>query len=178
MSRAILISIKPEWCEFIVSGCKTIEVRKTRPKLETPFKCYIYCTLPKSSGDICLIRRESPVQGNGKVIGEFICYGVIPLFNIATDDWKYLKGGIHEGHKRLVTECACMTEKELHEYANGKFRYAREIENLVIYDKPKELSEFHNCSCCEYAGVCNDECWSGIKRPPQSWCYVEELDNV
>lgn len=33
--------------ENICSGEKTIEVRKTRPKLETPFKVYIYCTLPK-----------------------------------------------------------------------------------------------------------------------------------
>ena len=45
MSKAVLISIRPQWCEKIASGEKTIEVRKTRPKLKTPFKCYIYCTL-------------------------------------------------------------------------------------------------------------------------------------
>lgn len=45
MSKAVLISIRPKWVEKIVSGEKTIEVRKTRPKLDTPFKCYIYCTL-------------------------------------------------------------------------------------------------------------------------------------
>ena len=45
--KAVLISIRPEWCAKIASGEKTIEVRKTRPKLETPFKCYIYCTLPR-----------------------------------------------------------------------------------------------------------------------------------
>ena len=43
MSKAVLISIRPKWCEKIASGEKTIEVRKTRPKLQTPFKCYIYC---------------------------------------------------------------------------------------------------------------------------------------
>lgn len=42
--KSILISINPKWCEKIASGEKTIEVRKTRPKLETPFKVYIYCT--------------------------------------------------------------------------------------------------------------------------------------
>jgi hypothetical protein len=47
MSKAVMLSIRPKWCEKIVSGEKTIEVRKTRPKLNTPFKCYIYCTLPK-----------------------------------------------------------------------------------------------------------------------------------
>ena len=40
---AVLISIRPKWCEKIISGEKTIEVRKTRPKMDTPFKCYIYC---------------------------------------------------------------------------------------------------------------------------------------
>lgn len=44
MDKSVLISIRPEWCELIVSGEKTIEVRKTRPKLDMPFKCYIYCT--------------------------------------------------------------------------------------------------------------------------------------
>ena len=39
-----LIIVGPKWCGKIVSGEKTIEVRKTRPKMETPFKCYIYCT--------------------------------------------------------------------------------------------------------------------------------------
>lgn len=51
---AVLISIRPKWCEKIISGEKTIEVRKTRPKMNPPFKCYIYKC------------------GNGKVIGEFL----------------------------------------------------------------------------------------------------------
>ena len=57
--KAVLISIRPEWCEKIINGQKTIEVRKTRPKMNPPFKCYIYeC-------------------GNGKVIGEFLCDQII-----------------------------------------------------------------------------------------------------
>lgn len=61
MSKAVLISIRPEWCEKIINGRKTIEVRKTRPKMNTPFKCYIYeC-------------------GNGKVIGEFLCDEIINI---------------------------------------------------------------------------------------------------
>lgn len=42
--KSVLISIRPKWCELIASGKKTIEVRKTAPKLPTPFKCYIYET--------------------------------------------------------------------------------------------------------------------------------------
>ena len=59
MSKAVLISIRPEWCQKIMAGRKTIEVRKTRPKMDTPFKCYIYKC------------------GNGKVIGEFLCDQII-----------------------------------------------------------------------------------------------------
>ena len=65
MSKAALISIKPKWCEKIINGDKTIEVRKTRPKLDTPFKCYIYCT----QGGVAL----GAWGKHGKVIGEFTC---------------------------------------------------------------------------------------------------------
>ena len=52
--KAILISIKPEWCDKIFSGEKTVEVRKVAPKLKPPFKVYVYQT------------KE------GKVVGEFV----------------------------------------------------------------------------------------------------------
>ena len=42
--KAVMISIRPEWCAKIANGQKTIEVRKTSPNLKPPFKCYIYCT--------------------------------------------------------------------------------------------------------------------------------------
>lgn len=57
---AVLISIRPKWCEKIISGEKTIEVRKTRPKMDTPFKCYIYCQLHWRAGR--LLRTESGVD--------------------------------------------------------------------------------------------------------------------
>lgn len=34
MSKAVLISIRPDWCKKILRREKTVEVRKTRPKLE------------------------------------------------------------------------------------------------------------------------------------------------
>lgn len=59
MSKAVLISIRPMWAQKIMSGQKTVEVRKTRPKMNPPFKCYIYKC------------------GNRKVIGEFLCDEII-----------------------------------------------------------------------------------------------------
>ena len=66
MSKAVLISIRPEWCEKIVSGRKTLELRKTAPTIKPPFKCYIYCTKFKYGEILCF-----PQWKTGKVIGEF-----------------------------------------------------------------------------------------------------------
>lgn len=46
--KAVLLSIRPEWCKKILSGEKTVEVRRTCPVHGTPFKVYIYCTLAGS----------------------------------------------------------------------------------------------------------------------------------
>lgn len=83
MKKAVLISIRPEWCQKIASGEKTIEVRKNRPKLAPPFKCYIYCTRDKhltfmqnqtGTNLIACMDAETAIPvggfvGNGKVIG-------------------------------------------------------------------------------------------------------------
>ena len=62
MSKSVMISIRPKWCEKIVNGEKTIEVRKTRPKLNTPFRVYIYCTLPKYPHEDYIRQREPAPQ--------------------------------------------------------------------------------------------------------------------
>ena len=55
--KAVLISINPLWCELIGNGEKTIEVRKNRPKLKTPFKVFIYCTKAKTDGEF-IVRAD------------------------------------------------------------------------------------------------------------------------
>jgi hypothetical protein len=35
--KSVLISISPKWCKLIAQGKKTIEVRKTRPKIDAPY---------------------------------------------------------------------------------------------------------------------------------------------
>ena len=86
--KSVLLSIKPKYCELIAGGIKTIEVRKTKPKLDTPFKCYIYCTKDKNIS-FWTGKRYSyaddrshnlfDVCGNGKVIGEFVCDEIFPI---------------------------------------------------------------------------------------------------
>lgn len=68
--KSVLISIQPKWCELIASGKKTIEVRKTAPKLEVPFKCYIYQKKLLKNNKAYSYKTWAR---NGKVIGEFVC---------------------------------------------------------------------------------------------------------
>lgn len=164
MSKAVMISIRPKWCEKIARGEKTIEVRKTRPKLETPFKCYIY----RTKGTVPHIINDKWVQMEvgGTVIGEFTCdriYELAPL-NHAPDD---------------VEQQACLTREEIVRYLKG-VGYGWHISDLKIYDVPKELSKFsrpfENCidKVCDEFGCASCENGGYIKRSPQSWCYVEE----
>lgn len=171
MSRiAVMLSIHPKWVGKIVDGEKTIEIRKTKPKIETPFKCYIYhtfggweyrdhwCTaVMPPNGDL--------YDGSQKVIGEFICDEIktyLPDDFVGAQD---LNGTIREkpidgeyGYWIPDQKQTCLTYCEILKYGDGKTLYGWHISNLKIYDEPKELSDF------------------GLKRPPQSWCYVEEKE--
>ena len=166
--KSVLICIQPQWCELIANGKKTIEVRKTRPKLDAPFKVYIYETKGKKQ----YFSQPLPIpynEGQGKVVGEFVCDRISP---IAMPGYELVD----------VVDCetSCLSPKEMLDYAGGKPLDGWHISNLVIYDKPKELSEFHitGCQGCKYKDTyhCKFHCRGKrrIKRPPQSWCYVEE----
>lgn len=159
--QSVLISIRPQWCELIANGKKTIEVRKTRPKLETPFKCYIYRCLEKS-GDI--------YTSSGKVIGEFVCdkmYGI--YYSIYPHDPPVFEELGTLNRPDLMAE-TCLSEIEINDYLDGKTGYGWHISALHIYDKPRELSEF--CKPIMPLGLRYED--DAIKRPPQSWAYVEE----
>ena len=170
MRKAVMLSIRPKWVEKIASGEKTIEVRKTRPKLETPFKCYIYCTLPKYPHED-FIATDYPMPqfyGGGKVIGEFTCDRCCGIVRVGFDG---------------VNERPQLTREDLEAYLAGGAGYGWHISDLLIYDQPRELSEFQRATdpcvfCMErIARECTDcKKWGGdIKRPPQSWCYVEAM---
>lgn len=172
--KSVLLSINPKYCELIASGKKTVDIRKNRPKIDVPFKVYIYMTKKFYR------QGDGYFQGKycGKVIGEFVCDKITFLGNITTDKWKYLAGDAHEYHKKMVTEYACLSEAEVLKYGNGKSCYAWHISDLVIYDKPKEIDWFRKpieCHRGKQREHCNG-CWDcEITRPPQSWCYVEEV---
>lgn len=177
--KAVMLSVRPQWCELIANGRKTIEVRKTRPKMNTPFKCYIYCTVngcSKSERD-----RNIFTDRRGKVIGEFVCDGIHPIF--------FMYGGIKEDLE-LALDGSCLSNEAAREYFKTKGNKAKDpclygwhISALQIYDKPKEPGEFKQCGKCPYGPIerCREHEFScdgtyAVARPFQSWGYVEELE--
>ena len=180
MSKAVMLSIRPKWVEKIANGEKTIEVRKTRPKLETPFNAYIYCTQPKyPHEDFILTDYPKPqFYGGGKVIGEFTCDRIFPI-NVF--DNGSIQNWLFEHMER-----SCLTYEELADYiGNGKTGYGWHISGLRIYDMPRDLGEFQRatdpCDSChaEYTWECTGckKLSGDIKRPPQSWRYVEVMED-
>lgn len=202
--KSVLLSIKPELCALIASGEKTVEIRKNRPKIDVPFKCYIYCTLNGTNE----IPMEEYFAGKwhkkkGKVIGEFVCDNI--QWNSASDLW------IAEDAE-VTLKGTCSTKADIYKYLGVKSGTSRNdkkyefycwhISDLVIYDKPKELSEFCKpcadeysyCEGCRYGhikylewvetaegleGISYDMyCLNRVQRPPQSWCYVEEFERL
>lgn len=164
---AVLISISPKWCELIASGKKTIEVRKTAPKLKTPFNCFVYCTKPRFEHEDFFVldtgaERVRTFYGGGKVIGEFVCDRV---FDIEYEE--------DEGYNDSYTPRGfsdCLSDEQFDGYLRGKNGYGWHISELVIYDEPKKLSEFTGLRKTKF-GYAPYE----IKRPPQSWMYVQEV---
>lgn len=204
MSKAVMISIRPKWCEKICRGEKTIEVRKTRPKMETPFKCYIYCTKAKERligilkdgdenygetyhGKPVFIKLDEgsvcDMWGNRqKVIGEFTCDWIYKIDKDSTD-FLFKAGGLSVYKQAAEEKCGlrvAMTDDELHGYLGHCQGYGWHISDLKIYDAPKELSKFsrpfENCidKVCDEFGCASCENGGHIKHAPQSWCYVEE----
>ena len=220
---AIMISIQPKWVEKILNGKKTIEIRKTKPKCELPCKVYIYCT---NSGRPLVYGQEHAnasdhytqtygysrkdadrIWGvlNGKVVAEFTLNKVetynydycdhpeigYPANYDCGDSWYEIDG--------FDLQMSCMAEDELKAYGEGNTVYGLYIDDLKIYDAPKEIYQFKKpcispkmpyCPLCPVGGEnisdeeaesyrafgkCDTEwyCSNYIKKPPQSWCYVE-----
>ena len=193
--KSVLISIQPYWVFLIIARLmgwdtpqnKTVEVRKSYPRDSAwNKKTLIYCSKSMRSF------KRIPVQYQpfmkkllGKVIGEFVC----DFFDEFTKGKGVKFKRFHALHE---TE---LSVKEMLEYMGDKgICYGWHISDLKIYDKPKELGEFYapcpaefadkyDCSAdnkaCKYFTE-DDEgvfgcCREVITRPPQSWCYVEEV---
>ena len=170
MAKAVLISIRPEWTAKILNGKKTLELRKNRPALRTPFKCYIYCTGVKnmSLNDYVGVHRETGGrvdEWNGKVVGEFICDEIKRISIPDNPTLNDLDMPIYEN--------SCLSYKQIRDYCDGRDGFFWHISDLRIYDHPKEIGVF--------VGIRHGKDGAELKAlesAPQSWCYVLERTKV
>lgn len=179
--KSVLISIRPQWCEKIASGQKTIEVRKTAPK-EVPFKAYIY----ETQGQYIKFIHGAHTKygyGCGKVIGEFVCDKVYPIKNQGS---RFSVADEEQSVTNEIARQSCLYYDDMVSYFGNKDGFGWHISELKIYDKPKELSEFYTkkkCNACKKSGYESTACMydedckvpMSITRPPQSWIHVEDL---
>ncbi len=155
MSKAVLTSINPPHTNNIFDGLKGIEWR-TKPLPTVKHYCY----------------ETKKCFGIGKVIGEFRIWQVEKFENVDLIPEGYIDSG-------------CVPVEFLEAYAKGRPLYANFIKAPKRYDKPKELGEFIKpctndlyCEICAMYNELDDLCGNKalkITRPPQSWCYVEEV---
>ena len=150
--KAVLISICPERCEKIINGQKTIEVRRTRPKMNPPFKCYIYKC------------------GSGKVIGEFLCNQIIEDRTYGHNE-KFYRAACMSAYDAAAY--AMQSPMYGWHISNLKiYDHPREMSSFRGACKNDWWCE----SCAmhsERSGTCRNAGLQ-ITRPPQSWRYVEE----
>lgn len=196
--KSILISIKPEYVEKILNGEKTIEIRSTVPKewkeylrgmtsiKPAPSKWYIYCTNGYMLYDIrnenylkverkCTLDKTrksnkylsgTPPMLNRKVVAEFT------LKNISY--WQpYWTPEVM--HICDISEKSCVSIEDLMKYCGDEIIYALHIEDLKIYNNPKELSDFTRMidDSSGFWHYCHRE---KVTRPPQSWMFVDNLE--
>lgn len=121
---AAVFALKPEWADLILSGTKTVEIRRSRMKRMI---------------DRMLIYRT----GTGLIVGEARVKGM----HAAPPETIWRGYGTESRIPKNLFD----------EYAKGADRlYAYRLENPIRYGKPKTLSDI------------------GLKRAPQSWCYLPE----
>lgn len=189
--KAILMSSHPVWCEKIFNRTKTIEVRKTKPKLTPPFKVYVYMTATKERFPLWEYvtayqnSKGNIVDGSQKVIGSFICDWITKI-----EPHSDVDGCVNQyvHHYPAILGDDCLSFRLMKTYLGNSEGYDWHITEPKLFDTPKELSKFNRpckkykkCEDCPYSinedicfGFESIGCDRRVIRPPQSWCYVEE----
>lgn len=212
--KKVLMPLSPQECERVFNGEQTVLVRKRVPKCDTPFEVLVYCTKARElyyvgklgfcndtlytlpTGELKIgdgLELMGDWSGkynsdnflNRKVIGSFVCDGIIDVYVPLSKQAAPLD-------KEIVERDACLSLSEIQKYAGNKmFLRGLHITKPKLFDKPKELSEFRvvchrtiHCRACEYVEVVwheDEQCFyyecrrPSIIRPPQSFCYVEDV---
>lgn len=143
--KSILQSIKPQRCELIASGRMKINVMKTRPKIQEPFKVYIYCAIgqriPNGFGGVSEALKQplwklrngtvvNYLDGetmdvfqckklNGKVIGEYVCDEIQELRFDALEQCYLMRKARGANLDKEFMSGTCLSYKEAYEYCKN-----------------------------------------------------------
>ena len=199
--KQIMISINPKHVLNILKGKKTIEIRKTKPReyldylidkeLKCPIDVYIYCTKGKpyvartsagytTTNDPDCVKTNEVL--NGKVVAKFTLNKIDDYVNGRKWSWKSgapMWGACND--YEAILKPSCLTEDELYDYREDLSFYAWHIDNLAVFDEPRELKSFlvydHSVSGIGVLGQRKTfQILKPLTRAPQSWCYIEEGD--
>lgn len=177
----ILISIKPQWCNLILNGRKTLEIRKSKPNLTTPFRCYIYCSEKNAQNPHHILEIHNLdgkiIKANGKVIGEFICDYIKEYrtklyesdgeyYENIREVWQSEDDSSEEEYRIIasndngnlnhneILQKSCLSLDELKKYVGlgDSHFFSWHISDFKLYDKP-----------------------ISIEKAPQTWCYCAKI---
>lgn len=175
----VMLSMKPKWAGRIFDGRKNIEFRKRKPRVEVPFKAYIYCgkwhpsdadaSVPESTiygspetDTLCISCPANMTGRTQTVVGEVIVDRIeIVTWDKATN--RALYGGKDE--KGLLS--GGVSVEEFLDYQGTRPVYGLHIASVKYYKHPKKLSSFR------FAGTDVP-----VKYPPQSFCLVNDLNTL
>lgn len=118
----ILLSVQPQWIEKILSGEKTLELRKARPSINPPFTIYLYQTLHGGA------KKNA---SDGMVVGKCTC--------------SYIRGDVNPANGLVDVidiKLSCLTPQEVMRYANGKIVYWWRLVDVERFTNPRPLSDF------------------------------------
>lgn len=177
MAKAILMSIRPKHVCNILNLIKLLEIRKKFPSDYVGW-VYIYCTKggdmicyrPNFDGYACVPNLYGNEYFNGKVVARFWC-DKVDLIRVRFN--AYCGGELSQDG---LCKYACLSLEELDNYLLGGEGYAIHITKLEIFDKPKDISEFHKKHFPQFAGFVKNTTYYGlmpITRAPQSWSWIE-----
>ena len=163
--KALLISIHPQWVELILNLIKKDEIRKGTAIGKAINKLieeqgvaptFIYCTkdnkqklcyVPATETFYCypkdnFIAKQCDRMGltfNGKVLARFNATAEHIEYETCSRD---ISGWWKDDGKMYDHKDACLTYKEMFDYIGADEGTAIHINDLEIFDKPKDISEF------------------------------------
>ena len=182
MSKAIFLSVRPEYVLNILNGDKTLELRKRVPK---DFKGWVYLYVTKAEPILCKFNNSyyDLLSDKFRIINKVEKLNSKVVARFSFDEYKIIErdsAGNYYNNNDItnIMKLSCLGYDQIHEYANGKKHlYAWHIKKLEIFDEPKALSEFYTWNKQKYLSNPLNIDDGGFKwevtKAPQSYMYVE-----